>query len=360
MRSLERLLIVRVGAMGDVLHALPAVTALRRAMPHLHISWAIEPRWLPLLACTQRDDAARGPAMPVVDTVHAVPTRAWSAAPFSRATARSVLALRRELVDAHYDLAIDLQGSVRSAVIARLSGAARVAGSSAPREAPARLLYTQRIATPAAHVVAQAAQIVSAATGVEISPAETLLPFCPDADAWADDLYGGEPLRNSNGVVVLAPTAGWGAKQWPAAHFADLARALDQRGYAVLLNAASPDDAVAAAILAQAPGCARLLCCTIAQLMSVLRRARLLVAGDTGPLHLAAAVGCATVGLFGPTDPARTGAWTTTSHAASPVPSRTLRHAQSRTSHARTPATEAGLARISTADVLAAALDLLG
>ncbi len=356
MSSLKRLLIVRVGAMGDVLHALPAVTALRRAMPHLHIGWAVEPRWLPLLACKQGDDAARGPAMPAVDRVHAVPTRAWSAAPFSRATARSVLALRRELVDAHYDLAIDLQGSIRSAVIARLSGAARSAGSSNPRETPARLLYTQRIATSATHVVAQAAQIVSAATGVEIAPAETPLPFCPDADAWADDLYGSEPLRNSNGVVVLAPTAGWGAKQWPAAHFADLARALDQRGYAVLLNAASPDNAV----LAQAPGCARLLCCTIAQLTSVLRRARLLVAGDTGPLHLAAAVGCATVGLFGPTDPARTGPWTTTSHAASPVPSRTLRHAQSRTSHARTPATEAGLARISTADVLAAALDLLG
>ena len=343
-----RILIVRVGAMGDVLHAMPAVTALRAAMPACEIGWAIEPRWVSLLRAA--DDAApHSPAMPLVDKLHLVPTKEWSKKPFSLATLRSVLTLRRDLRARQYDIAIDLQGSIRSAVIVCMSGASRVVGSATPRESQARWLYTERVTPQRAHVVVQAAEIISAALNHALQPLPAPLPLDAAAERWCDDLL---IARSPGPLVVLAPTAGWGAKEWPAVRYGAVAKALAARGCTVLVNA-SPFgvDAVANLVVACSSGASAALPCTLLQLTALLRRTSLLIAGDSGPLHLAAALGVPVVGIFGPTDPVRTGPWGS--------PSRVLRHASSVTDHRRHREPEAGLLQIAVDEVINAAEGLL-
>lgn len=119
--------------MGDVLHGMPAVAALRAALPEAYIGWAIEPRWSPLLYA-QSERAAWQANLPLVDCVHLAETKIWSQRPFSIRTARSVKALRHSLRVERYDIAIDLQGSIRSAVIAHMSGASHRTGSATPCE----------------------------------------------------------------------------------------------------------------------------------------------------------------------------------------------------------------------------------
>jgi heptosyltransferase-1 len=341
-----RVLIVRVGAMGDVLHGMPAVSALRALLPDAFIGWAVEPRWASLL---QAADGAepRTPAMPLVDCIHEVPTKQWSKQPLSLATLRSVLALRKELQTQRYDIAIDLQGSIRSAIIARMSGARCVIGSTAPREAPARLFYTQRIPLHTPHVVQQATEIVSAAMNASLKPGKTPLPIDADAEEWCDAFVA--RTEAAQRIVLLAPTAGWGAKQWPAERYGELANELTQRGFRVLVNAPPfGADAVVDAAISAAAGAASVAPCTVPQLTALLRRAALVVAGDTGPLHMAAALCIPTVAIFGPTDPVRNGPWA--------APTCVLRSVESVTDHHRHATAEAGLAQIEVAQVLDAAM----
>jgi heptosyltransferase I len=155
--------------------------------------------------------------------------------------------------------------------------------------------------------------------------------------------------------VFFAPTAGWGAKAWPKERYGAVAIALAEAGWATLVNAAPERngvaDASAGAVVQESLGCAVAVPSTMAQMIALIRRSSLVVAGDTGPLHLAAALGRPVVALYGPTDPARTGPYGTRS--------RVLRHATSVVDHSRREETEQGLARIATSEVVAAALELL-
>lgn len=339
-----RILIVRVGAMGDVLHGLPAVAALRAALPGAVIGWAVEPRWASLLL----GQGSGRDAQPLVDAVHLVEAKAWSRQPFSCETLHSIRTLRNELRSQHYDFAVDLQGSIRSALIARASGAAHVIGSATPREWPARLFYTQRVELTTPHVIDQATETVSAAMGMRLAPAPALLPVDRAAEEWCESFLGADKRP----TVFLAPTAGWGAKQWPAERYGLLARELAEHGCRVLVNAApGGTDAIAACVLTQSNHTAQVAACTLPQLIALLRHVQLVVAGDSGPLHLAAALQVPTVALFGPTDPARNGPYATRSIV--------LRHGSSRTDHRRHADVEDGLAKIGMDEVLKAALDLL-
>ena len=337
---MRRLLIVRVGAMGDVLHALPAVAAWKRLHPESHVGWAIAPRWRALL----EDSEGR---RPVVDAVHLVRTREWKARPVSWATARSVMDLRRELRAARYEVCVDLQGSVRSAVVGRLAGARVFAGSARPRERPARFLYDEGYAVRSRHVVTQAAELLGDALGERLVPGMAELPRDAAAMRAAEGMLGGVGR-----FALMAPRAGWGAKQWPAERFGALALTLAGHGVEPLVNAVDADDAVARAVVASSGGRARAVVLTLPELIAVTRRAALVVAGDTGPLHLGAALGRPVVALFGPTDPARTGPPGTRA--------RVHRHAASVTDHRRHGAPEGGLLQISTEAVMESALALLG
>ncbi len=326
--------------MGDVLHAMPAVAALRRKQPNWRIGWAIEPRWVPLL---QAGDGA----MPLVDRVHEVPTREWNRCPFTPATLGSILRVRSELHDAHYDVCVDMQGLLRSAVIGRFARAAIYAGPARPRENAARWLYGLRVQTVATHVVDRGCELLSGAIGADLRDghdpraAEVPLPVDPAAERWREQL-----MPHGEAYAVLAPTAGWGAKQWPVARYGAVAAALRERGIVPLVNAAKDGDATAEAVRAASGGVARPVACSMAELMALMRRASIVIAGDTGPLHLAAALRRPVVGLYGPTDPARTGPYQTRAEV--------IRHTASSIDHRRHPEPEFGLLQITVDEVMAA------
>ncbi len=339
--------------MGDVLHAMPAVNALRELHPDWRIGWAIEPAWRELLeAETDTHDVAwrnsgRGPQRPLVDLWSSVPTRDWKRRPLALRTMRDIAGLRRELRDDRYDLCVDMQGSIRSAVVGRMASAERFVGAAEPREAAAALLYSQKIKLSATHVVEQGCELLGAAIGETLRPAKITLPVDPSAERWCDGLTE----RGGERFAVIAPTAGWGAKQWPAERYGAVAAALRKEGICTFVNASSPADAAGRRVVESSGEAASLVPCSLGQMIALLRRAAVVIAGDTGPLHLAAALERPVVGLYGPTDPARNGPYCTSA--------RVLRHASSKKDHSRHRETEGGLMQITTNEVVEAALELL-
>src|SRR5260370_41605678 len=140
--------------MGDILHALPAVTALRQAEPGWVIDWVVEPAWRALLSAHYDSaDSERGPAQPVVDRLFLASSKAWRHDPFSRKTRNEISLLRHELKDCRYDAVLDLQGAVRSAVVACMARCRRRIGEGRPREWAARWFFTERIPTRRAHII---------------------------------------------------------------------------------------------------------------------------------------------------------------------------------------------------------------
>lgn len=350
-QSKYRLLVVRLGAMGDILHALPAVTALRKMHPGWAIDWVVEPKWRALLAAEGsggRDTNAAKPLQPVVDRLHFAATKKWRGAPLAEETRAELKALRADLRAGAYDTVIDLQGAVRSAVLARLTGCRRRIGEAEPRERAARLLFTECVKTTGAHVIEQDLELAAEIAGDDLQYMQAWLPFAADAEAWADGL-----LASSAGqpTVLINPGAGWGAKRWPVERYGAVAHGLAGRGCRVLVNAGPGEEPLAEAIVEATGGAATVLSASLERLIAVTRRIALLVAGDTGPLHLACALGKPVVGIYGPTDPSRNGPYGTRS--------RVLRHPESKRDHTRHAEPEAGLLTIQPEAVLHAADELL-
>jgi heptosyltransferase I len=346
-----RLLVVRLGAMGDILHALPAVTALRMAHPDWTIDWVVEPRWRPLLAA---DDPAcpcggRGPARPLVDRVYLAPTKEWGRSPLGGQTIRELRELRASLRGAGYNAVVDMQGAVRSAAIGRMARSGRLIGEARPRELAARWIFNEHVAVRGVHVIEQDIELAAAVAGDALTAAECRLPRSAAAESWCDELLREESARP---IALVNPGAGWGAKRWPVERYAEVAEGLVGRGFRVLVNAGPGEETLAHFIARKTRGAAQPLTCTLDRLIALTRRIRLAVAGDTGPLHLACALGRPVVAIFGPTDPRRNGPFGS--------PFKVLRSAESRRDHTRRPAPEAGMLTIAPEDVLRAADDLLG
>ncbi len=352
-RKIERLLIVRLSAMGDVIHTLPAVHALREAFPLAHIGWLIEERWAELLCAPGSSRRGERSALrPLVDEVHVVNLKAWGRSPFSISTLQRASTLWNDVRDAGYDAAIDLQGALRSALLARLSGARVVYGAAEPRESPASLWYTRKVVACGGHVVEQNFSVAQALIGLRggTAPPDVAcdLPRDPQAEARIGqrlaELGVGE-------FAILNPGAGWGAKRWPAERYGEVALWLAQQGVGSILNYGPGEKELAHAAEAASAGTAQTMSCTITELIALMRRARLFIGGDTGPLHLAAALRVPVVGIYGPTDPARNGPYGTRSIV--------LRSAESVTSHARRAQADEGLLAIGSDAVVAAANKLL-
>ena len=361
---LDRLLVVRLSAMGDIIHTLPAVAALRQAFPQATLGWLVEERWAELL-CTLRypRSGQRSPQRPLVDRVHSVNTADWRRAPFSFHTWLQIGAGLSELRGIQYDTAIDFQGAVRSALLARWSGAPIVYGSAHPRENAASMFYTRKVIleTNGTHVVEQAlalaGAVVSAASLATASvPTASMAPamaapgveFPVDADA--ENKIAGL-TTDLRGFAILNPGAGWGAKRWPAERYGQVAKELAKDGLCSLINHGPGEEELAAAVEAASAGAARKISCTVSELVALTRRARLFIGGDTGPLHLAAALKIPVVAIFGPTDPARNGPFGTQAIV--------LRSASSVTDHARRREPEQGLLEITAGEVVAAERKLL-
>ena len=339
---------MRLGAMGDVIHALAALTALRNASPTMRIGWVIEKRWAELL-CSRNTPLSgpRSPQRPIVDFVHVVDTKRWRRSIFSRETRRQLGDALREVRDQHYEVAADFQGALKSAFIARSARAQAVVGFSHPREFPASIFYTHRVKAQGAHVIDQYHSLAEAVAGRSLPNCEVMLPRDEEAEACIAKRIG----DLGNDLVIINPGAGWGSKQWPPERYGEVAHALSLCGLTPIINFGPGEEELALRVQEVSNGVSQPISCSLSELIALTRRARLFIGGDTGPLHLAAALRIPVVAIFGPTDPARNGPYGTKSVV--------LRNSASNTSLSHTSVPDPGLLKISVEEVIAAAGELL-
>jgi len=347
--KIDNLLIVRLGAMGDVIHTLPAVQAIRDVFPHAMIGWLIEERWAELLCAPGA--SRRGPPSrqrPLVDWVHTVNLRGWNKSLFTVATLQQIAKAWNDVRSVRYDVALDLQGAIRSAVLARFSGAHTVIGAAEPRESPASLWYTRRVVARGTHVIEQNLSVAAAVARQKMLPTQIEFPHDPAAEEKVDRLLHDHSIGE---FAILNPGAGWGAKRWPAERYGQVALELSKTNVRSILNYGPGEEDLARAAESASEGAATAIKTSISELIALSRRARLFIGGDTGPLHLAAALRVPVVAVFGPTDPARNGPYGTRSIV--------LRSPASATSHARRAQPDEGLLEIGVEAVVDAAGKLL-
>jgi heptosyltransferase-1 len=334
--------------MGDVIHTLAAVSALRATFPDMNIGWIIEDRWSELLCAGGAPlSGPRSPQRPLVDVVHVVDTKRWRNSLLSRQTKREARQALREVRNQHYEIAADFQGALKSAVFARMSKANAIFGFARPREWPASSFYQHRVETSGAHVIEQYHSLAEALGGKPLPRSATIFPRDERAEASLEKKISGL----SENLVVINPGAGWGSKQWPVARYGEVARALSLLGLFPLINFGPNEHKLAYEVQTASGGTAQPISCSISELIALTRRARLFIGGDTGPLHLAAALQVPVVAIFGPTDPARNGPYGTKRIV--------LRNSASKTSLSHTRAPDPGLLAISAGEVVTAAQQLL-
>lgn len=345
----ERILIVRLGSMGDVIHTLPAVQALRGTFPQATIDWLIEERWAELLCApgTPRR-GPRSPARPLVDWAHTVDLRGWRKSLFTLSTIQQIARVWNDVRSSNYDIAIDLQGAIRSAILGRWSGAQVVWGAAQPWEGPASLWYSRRVITHGAHVIEQNLSLVQAVAQRKLDHAVAEFPYDLKSEQVIDRLLAQASVSE---FTVLNPGAGWGAKRWPAERYGLAAKFLAYEGVRSIINYGPGEEELARQTQAASGGTGIPVKSSISELIALTRRAKLFIGGDTGPLHLAAALRVPVVAIFGPTDPARNGPYRTRS--------KILRNPASRTTHARHSQPDRGLLDIPVEDVVSAAQELL-
>jgi heptosyltransferase I len=347
--GIRRLLIVRLGSMGDILHALPAVTALRKALPEAEIGWLVEERWAELL-CTLAEPLSgpRSPRRPLVDRVHTVDTKKWRGSLFSPQTWERVGASLSELHAPNYEVAVDFQGAIRSALLARWSKAPVTYGAMQPRENVASMFCTRQVTIGGTHVVEHALSLAEAVVGGPLEMPAVELPRDQAAEKRCDDWLQRDGISN---FALLNPGAGWGAKQWPAERYGMVAQRLAEDGLKTLVNFGPGEEKLAQAVEEASTGTAKAVGSPLTELITLTRRAKLFIGGDTGPMHLAAALKIPVVALFGPTDPARNGPFGTASVV--------LRNSLSPTTYSRRTRPDPGLLEIGADQVVAAGRELL-
>jgi lipopolysaccharide heptosyltransferase I len=285
-----RFLIVRLGSIGDIVHAVPMAEALRARWPEAEIDWLVED--------------ALGPVVAMAPTVsRAVPIR-------TRVVAgdRGWVPAMRLLRGRRYDVVFDAQGLVKSAMLARLAGGRRTIGWTRGhlREPAAALAYGETVdPRDARHVIdknlalLRAVGIDAAERTVWLDPGEP----SPAVARWAETTTSPSALLNAG--------ANWPNKRWPPDRFGELAARLSaQHGLTPFVLWGPGDEALADAVVAASRGTAsRAPATSLADVVWIARRAALVVCGDTGPIHLACAAGAPVVGIYGPTSPARNGPW---------------------------------------------------
>ena len=264
-----RILIVRLGAMGDIIHTLPAVSALASTFPRAEIVWAIDPKWTVLL---------EGNA-----NIHRVIS-------FNRRDWAGMRQTIRDLRSAPFDFAIDFQGLIKSALLATVARPEKIYGYARgeARETPATWCYSSVASTKSAHIVDKNLELAALAGALRDGSPQFAIP----AGAAEGELPDGP-------FVLANPLAGWAAKQWPLEYYAALAAELR---VPLVLNGAPANEAE----LRQVKG-AWVHLSGLAGLIHATRRAAAVVGVDSGPMHLAAALGKPGVAIFGPTDPVRNG-----------------------------------------------------
>jgi heptosyltransferase I len=285
-----KILLVRLGALGDIVHALPVAAALRERYPDAQIDWLVD-----------RRHAAVLDFVPVISRPVTVDSRGWGA------SFEAVRALRRE----RYDVAVDLQGLLKSAAFARLSGAARVIGFARAhlRERLAAGFYSEACDPGDVRHVIDKNLSVLALFGIGGRPRR--FPLAVPESAACEPVAERVRREGLRGYALINPGAAWPNKQWPPARFGEIGSLLSLRHRLLPVVLWGPgEEGIAARVVEASNGTAMAAPpSAIGDLLALARGARLMLSGDTGPLHLAAALGTPVVALFGPTDPARNGPW---------------------------------------------------
>ena len=283
---MNRILIVRMSALGDIVHALPVLAALRQAFPASEIDWLADRRYIGVL------DLVEGLTRRIVGRPGLV---------------QAIQLLRRR----DYDVALDLQGLLKSAAMSRLSGAQRVIGfeTSALRERSAAWFYSETTTVPpGAHVIQKNLSVLGR-IGIPQSPVR--FPFVVPESAAANQIESEAASRGPGPFVLINPGAAWPNKRWDPARFGAVAAAIrSERGWPTVVLWGQGESALADAVVRHSNGAAtRAPATSLGDLLALTRRAALMISGDTGPTHLAAAMGTPIVGLYGPTWPERNGPW---------------------------------------------------
>jgi heptosyltransferase-1 len=290
--SQPRILLVKLSSFGDVLHALPTLEALRQAYPNGHLTWLVEAAYAPLLS-----------AHPALDEVWIAP-RLRPGELLSGSNPARLRHLVRQLRARPFDLVVDVQGLLKSAVWVALAKSPRKVGYDQTREL-SYLALTERVKPfdPEAHAVRR---YLNLAHYLGAPPALPRFRLGLDATS---DLAALMPAEADRPLAVLHPGARWATKLWPPASWARLGEWFQAQGFHLALTGSRADQELAAAITAQcrAPLINLTGRTSLAQLAAIIRRARLAVTTDTGAMHLAAALGTPVTALFGPTASWRTG-----------------------------------------------------
>ncbi len=282
----QRFLVVRLGSLGDIVHTLPAVAGLRESFPTAEIVWLTHPRWEALV---ESSDLA---------------TDIWETETRSRRSLREIIGRIRKK---QFTAAIDYQGLWKSAALPFLGGVSRRVGFSSQtiREFGVPVLYTDRVRSTLTHIVDQNGEL-SQRVGARNGVAPLVLAVPSIQEAFVLQLLRGFAIER---YVVLSPGGGWRSKCWPPDRYGALCQRIHREiGLRCVINHGPGEEQLASATKA-ASGEADPIAYngSLDQLMALLRNAVCIVGGDTGPLHLAAALGTPAVAIFGPTDPARNG-----------------------------------------------------
>jgi heptosyltransferase I len=291
-----RILIVKLGSIGDIVHTLPALAALREGFPDAEISWVVERNLSEIL----RDN-------PILDRLIEVDTKALRRGLMSGETLRAPRQQLRRLRASAFDVALDFQGLLKSASIARLSGARRVFGYSRAglREPASSIFLSKRVSVPkTTHVIRKGLLLVEGALGLPVPTDPDRFSF-PIGVPVADENAAREAATAAGGkYAILNPGGGWPTKLWSADRFGKLADALwTSHGLISLVTYGPGEEELASSVeRASQLGKARAVKLSLKAFYSLAKTAQVYVGGDTGPTHIAVAAGTPIVGLFGPTE----------------------------------------------------------
>ncbi len=290
-----QILIVKLGSIGDIVHTLPSLAAIRRALPEAEISWVVEQRTSEIL----RDN-------PLLDRLIEIDTKALRRGLMSGETLRAPRRQLRLLRASAFDLALDFQGLIKSAMVARLSGARRVYGfgRDALREPPSRFLLQQTVnIPPGSHVIRKNLTLVESALGIPVPVDEGDLEF-PIALDESHEAEAVAATGTDGPYAILNPGGGWPTKLWSAEKFGSLADELwSHFGLESLVTAGPGENELAERALSSSrSGRARAVSVSLKAFCALAKRAQVYVGGETGPTHLAIAMRTPVVGLLGPTE----------------------------------------------------------
>ncbi len=281
-----RFLLVRLGSLGDIIHALPSAAALRDTLPGAQIDWAVEAKWKRLLE-----------GNPDLSNVVVV----------SRSSAAGFAQTLRRLRSAKYTCVVDFQALYKSALLAFATRAPRRIGftSSYAREGLAALFYTDRLNPRGPHKVDHNLTLAECAGARRSTPRFPLVIHSEDEEEVSCALAA----RNLGEYFVLNPGGGWVSKCWPAERYGELHRRLSKKlGVRGVVSFGPGEEKLPEEVISAAGSLPPIaLPLGLGPLMALLKQAKLVISADTGPLHLASALGAPVVGLFGPTDPSRNG-----------------------------------------------------